>query len=495
MKKFINEHPRLYWIIVILIAGLVFGIVTGIGCAKLEKAEASVSNLDALINYAYSLNRSVDNIVILQDSEGNYYTMVEDLRDDEVYLNGNFIVTSYNSCSPILVTPGWWTHKWYRITADRTSEEVNFSHNVCTGTHFTELGLQFVYSTKPVLAMGGTDTDGDGIYFQNVVVRNPVYFANAPFLEFQSVETQSNYANDEINPIDEGYHIVNYKIAGQPMTPPDGYKVLYEYRVYLPTKDYFRQFFREDMLPTLESLDSMKSNIPKWRRNSVGSSDSKLWIFNLDRNIDADKTNGDDVRIRLDYADIQTEIEEFNSVSLKEYYGFNDDEWSAYGKYIMAHLVVYRVDCIVYTYNTPDIYYGRNITVHFPPYLDKPIVTEYNGDYFNPDYDYDKQIDAEIDQALKDAKAEADKLISEYETAIKNQENALGSFDTEFGDAGLWEAVKGVGTGLIGSMAFINKFAVFIGGVFGFLPYDIRQYAGYVIIVILLLGIWKMLKR
>lgn len=503
MKKFINEHPKLYFAILLLIAGLVFGIVTGIGCAKIRKAEASsdVITSDVVLNL---YNRYLSEYGSDSLSDKPYYLFVYDKNSNNI----KFIPTS-DSCTLKQDSISGVTRLVHAST-DLCVYSLSQSKYTCLAESFTrfypdgESGIYFANymptTTESVYSFYANYQVApiSNAYLSNSylapVINDPVYLVNAPYLEYQSVESQSNYVNDKIHPIDEGFHIVNYKVAGQPMTPPDGYKVLYEYCVYLPTKDYFYQYLRDDLLIDLDGLNTMQSNIAKWRRNSVGSSDSKLWVFNLDRNIEAEKTNGDAVRIRLDYGDVLTELEEFNSVSLKEYYGFDNDTWGAYGKYIMAHLVVYRVDCIVYTLNTPDIYYGRNVTVHFPPYLEKPIVTEYNGDYFNPDYDYDKEVDAKIDQALKDAKEEADKLLEEYKGMINNQENMFGSFDSEFADVGLWGALRGIGSGFLGLTGFITNFAVLVGGIFSFVPIAFQQYVGYTLLAILLIGLWKTIK-
>lgn len=484
-RTWVLAHEKLYRLIVFVLALVAFLAVTAHGC-KTMKAEAATDVPMDLINYAISLNRSIDNIVILQDSGGNYYTMVENLRDDVAYLNGNFIVTSYNDCSPILVTPNWWSHKLYRITVNRTFEEVSFSHGSCTGIHFFEHGLQFVYSSKPVLAMGGTDSDGDGIYFQNVTVNEPKYLVNAPFFSHVSTEVQNpillKYAA-----LSRMYTEIQFKLMGQPMTPAGGYEAEFFVDVYLPSMDFLHDMvylyvYDENTSSSLHGSSysefqyKLNESYQKWWLNvSRGKESYKKFTLRFTQTYDHPIDGNVLLNLPHDYL---LECIETGYGSVEDMYlGSITSDKHIYDfcyPTLLKFLTVGQVGNIVHTYNYPDVYYGRYTTITYKANLSEPVITEYNDDYFatGGSDSVDKVVQEEINNAYNDV---ADKLQSDNQ-ALQDMLDAYYRGENAFSDynsSDVWSFLSDTTKGLVSVLPSLSGLAAVVGVVFGFLPIQI----------------------
>lgn len=498
MKKFINEHPKMYWMIVGLLAVIVFSIVTAVGCAKLERAEAS----DKVSPYeAYNI---VSEQLVLSGgkplSDYQHVMLVySGSRYNVLYSDDVFRVEpdAYYADYPYAIKKDGYS--FYRVFNDGTYAIVDSTYLVIQSLD------AIVWSNLDVVYTGDNTVchSADSPLKPDVVYS---YLINAPYAVIDDFENYNVFLEYPRGEIDMSEFCVNFSLGGQPMNPENGYKMDYTLYVWLPSADYIRSKYgllmEQDFLQNvLLNQDCYDADVTEWQKNVGTNGDSVLYKIPLTYEFYNNPETGESshYRIKFDYKDLLDNMEYKlgdgeNDFSFREYYGHSESEWVGWvRKMVFGHALISRMDAVVYTrIDDVDTYYGRTTTFTFLR-NGNFVYSEVNKDALSEDISSD--MSDGINNALQEGLIQSGDKVDELQQNINNVSGSLGSFDTEFEGVDLWNGIKGFGSGLVGLTGFLGNVATALGSVFVFMPYDVRQLVGYFFMASLVVALWKLIKR
>lgn len=493
MKEFINKHTRLYWTIVVTVAVFAFTIVTCIGCAKLEKANAAeeMTYCDAYVKACEFVGVGENDYSTLPyrlvHNAGSAYCTVL-FNNESIAWGEDFSYAEY----PYGVN----VDRFIRVYADGSVTDMTGTRNIITG--FSDI----LWANHDVLFRGNVVHANDGDFKPSM---NYTYLINAPYAVIDDFTDYNEHLSTNFTKLENDEFTVEFSLGGQPMNPENGYLMDYTLYVWLPSKLYISNHygdFTEQYFATQCGKDrnEFTADMKTWRYGVGTNGDSVLYKLPLKYEFynNPETEAAGKYRIQLDYKDIVDYLEYAygdgeTDFSFKAYY--DNENYTGYlWDFILSHMVVSRMDALVYTcIDDVDTYYGRTTTFTFLQ-NGNFIYSEVNKDALQNE-DMESDISAGINQAIKDELIQTGDKVDELQQNINNASGSLGSFDTEFEGVDLWEGVKGVGTGLVGLTGFLGNLASVLGNLFVFLPYDVRQIAGYFFMASLVIALWKLIKR
>lgn len=516
-KKEMSKQDKVVYSLIALIAMLIFIVITAIGFAKLEKAEAAVTS-DGIYYPDLSSVDAGGYEALLQEALKNSDNMVVftyyDGSDSEPNYVYRFVVGSPKACAD--------GDRWKLFT----SYHVQVKNGRVLVVSEENADLNFIYPSYDYVTYGeviGATYDyrvaGLETYRASNItpfkIKEPAYLVNAPYLQYKSLSIYNALASTMYETdIEESEWKCTFELMGQPMTPQDGYEAFNEYYIYLPSVSYLDSMMSYYMPADIENgtslkefdLETLEEDIVRWQTKVGVTGNSILYRVKISDKFEHNSLT--EKKIRFDYLDLLDAIEyqyghknddgEWQEYNLASMYGMDSDsdEWKKiYRPLLMSYLFISRVDSILYTYNTPDIYYGRYMTFDFMPNSQTVITTEINEDYLANTDNFDSVVNDGRTDTLKEQIATGSGTIEDLRQQISNSENSLGSYDIEFDGEGLWSSFRGVAQGVLGLGSTLSGIAGAFGSVFSFFPVDVQRLMGYTFIVLCVVAVWKALSK
>lgn len=156
LKNWLVTHERLYWYIVVGLAVLAFGIVTALGCAKVQRAEASVAYMDQNKNpQMLYYEKAYDYIFVLESTPTQGKKIIYSTVPFECY--SDFIPDSNGNYALNLCAPGGNVYIIHEAFQNLSRYEQTLEKTSGTILHFNFSG-QGYYTNK---------TFGNGIVFES----------------------------------------------------------------------------------------------------------------------------------------------------------------------------------------------------------------------------------------------------------------------------------------------------------------------------------------
>lgn len=500
MKKFINEHPKLYWMIVVSLAVIVFSIVTAVGCAKLERAEASASvtykvqfgdgerSFDVPVGQYYAYLFWVDGI-----GWRNYMFMIsEEPFDLYDYEDGTYGISS----------PSGGT-MWKAVSKDggNTYEYASGSYVWQNMYGIGGPSAENVYSNCDIVTR---NTGGRVVYVANPIMPESVYSVDAPYSRFDNFGHDNKLVNGDAkgNALRGLYEthtsLSKWSYGGTLMNTTDddvSYKVLMDVTVEIPNDtliDFIAEQYDVDLGWEHEVIKYMPTMVEAW--NGYTGTDYTKYQFHVELPCTVDNAG-----VRWGYEFPYTDTEYFlvqDDNFRVRFQPLNADDNAHWKAILMAFMHIDTVTTCIETTRADSVVYGRLNSVRFERGYEHYYTASVKADkeFVAPDA-MDGYIEQELMIAQREHVKDLENRLDEMQNQIDNMQNFEGSFGTDLTGGDLWNGIKSLGSGLIGLTSFLSNIALVIGNLFVFLPYDVRQIAGYFFIATLVVALWKLIKR
>lgn len=478
LKNWLVTHERLYWYIVVGLAVLAFGVITAIGCAKLEKANAAevkdfiipwngvdtaISN-DGLEYYFIAYGES--------HSPGGVRAYFSD-KPFVGYMSGANYVIKGEGCTLIAYGQG--------NTANISNNKADYSGGSNVAFDFTS------YASN----CGLRDESGNVLLAPIEYAPLMEYSASAPYFTGVTYGNVNLFMIDGNTNFEESTFRFVFDIADDGpeyvsrSTKMSGY-------VYLPSKDFITkavQYYMggRDTLDAYYSIYSCKE-YPNWL-NSIDIGDGstfKKWYFTFDAEC------GENLDLRLTHEQIYSLVEECNSIDLREYYEISD---VAYIDHILkGYMWVHRLDGYITTTYSDVVKYGNMTSFVLSTYLKDPIVVVGNSDpnFVGPMLP-DVDIQQNINQAYKDA---LDEAIKENES-LNDSFNGLLDTNGAYGDlegSDLWKSFRSLADGLASMAPAVRAIALLSGSVLAFMPLQVQGMISFTLVALCIIAIIKAIR-
>lgn len=498
MKNWLATHERLYWYIVFGLAVLAFGIITALGCAKLEKAEAAEGAVNpATLTYdgtcsdrmaAYlPLYEHFNYVIVCDDSDSDYDFYHLFSEKPSLYVrNGNIAISSsYTGLYAFLPVKNGVVTNAVVYSSLKAAYEIESSERRYLASNY-DVGLSgYTYNH---VYFGATE----------------IYSLDAPYTTFQNVIINMDIQNDMLIDFYNDYMSNStWKYFGHLNNRNEALDVSYKmdasYVVQLPTVDYFLGLFaKNDVDFDIDSNITVANSWGIWKHLSdmrdSWYADSKApyveYEFQYLPDIVPD-ANGN-FTYQFSFLELETLLKYWNPELLTEFQGYSEDFRALYMTF--AH-----VECVTSTIKTEReglSVYGKVTTNRFNRGIYDACVEVI------PEVDINTATPEEIDKIVTDATKEAqDAYMKELEDKIESLEGQLGDasdIDTGFGGnldtTDLWSSfinlVKGLGTiaPAIAELSFLS------GIVLGFLPLEIGGIMGTTILALCIIAIIKAIR-
>lgn len=493
MKKWILEHKKIYFAIVFGLALLLFGIITAVGCAKLERAEAAES-----FDYVAGYNLTYDVVSTIDTFVPNYYVVL-DRTDYVTYLffakspvvggQNNIIWQDYGS-----------VYEHFRVyKSDMRVERVNGGH---VFSSFSEVS----YCNFDIASSSGE------VFVSKFELPEPEpevtysFSSDAPYLTFDTYSNHNSYILDDALLLSESSMSFNFTVVNNGMPVQDSYSADFMMSFYMPSKEWVASIYDLYLDFTKGDASALKTLRLYLKSDKVSSwyigtevSDAHHTVFQFPVTVDFE---GNSYTLRFTYEDIINRIEEYYNFSLWEYYDIPQNIWeqvNGLSYYIYRYLFPSRVDAILYTKNLPEITYSQqHIWTIIPNFdIDKPVLYVVPGDPLfvgpMPPGDNGVGIQNAINQAYKDLlQAEKDKN-QDLQNSIDGYLTGAGSF-SDLNSSDMFGTFQSVSSGLMTMGTSVAHLAQVTGLVFGFMPAQVTYLMYFTLMVILICAIIKAIR-
>lgn len=535
VKNWLVTHERLYWYIVVGLAVLGFGIVTALGCAKLEQANAAVDVTTKIggttttkkvydlweMDWSYWLTTG--------DADGgcNAYDNPEELykkivkecnymyvtcpSSSAVYIEYYYstvpfekntitgthysVKTPYTTCYYIYVYYGssgpvvQKVHGLYdnKENTSVPTDNIYNNKNFCLGSSYDILGAYASDSTYATLA---NEIPRGNLTYPVLPLEN-VYSAEAPYLKNVTYSNVNLFMIDGNTDFDASTFSFKFDIADDGREYEKRTTQLSGY-VYLPSKDFIDKAVQYYMggRDTLDEYYSVYSceQYPTWLKSlDVGDGSTyKKWYFTLDIEC------ADTLEFRISHEQLYELVEQCNSVDLREYYGISD---VAYIDHILkGYMWVHRLDGIVYTTYSDVVNYGNHSSFVISTYLKDPIVVIGNSDplLVGPMLP-DDSVQESINQAYKDALEEAIKENEDLNNSLDGYLDTNGAYGNLEG-SDLWASFRSLADGLASMAPSVRAIASLSGAVLAFMPLQVTGMISFTLVALCIVAIIKAIR-
>lgn len=544
MKEFINKHPRLYWGIVVTLAILSFAVITCIGFGKLERAEAATQTVTA------NVSGKMQTFDVYDIRDVDWSEWVSSGSTSKRYIEPDKLAERIVSeCSYMIVRPYstyGFEYYFYKepiyhtgdisgqevLTYSRATDyyvQVNFNdgspkvvtvygcYDDKTDTS-TDWYIFYTSSNTPYLVGstydfldGCTDMDASNVTRNNLIypkIEVTGYDESVPYVVFDSF-TNTNYVHKDWNAsITNSEFELKWKFSNPAYVSENPYRLEQVYYVWLPSPEYVWDYYYsycadyddgivvDTKLTEAALTGQISRDVTAWQKKVGTDNTSVLFKYTKKFEYPADMNFSQSVRRRPDYLDVYFDLEGDDDFDFREYYGFDniaEDVWLEARSLAFGHMYMTRVDNILYECRSDGDYYNGVTTFSF--LIDGTAVdSRVDGDAL-ADENLEESIASGVNQSLLDKIGELGGTVNDLQGQLNNINGTLGSYDIEFDGNSLWGAIRSVGAGFVGMTGFLSAFAGVVGGFFSFLPYDMQQIIGYIVIVSLLVIIWRLFKK
>lgn len=548
LKDWLVEHERLYWYIVVGLAVFAFGVITALGMAKLEKANASENNdVWATVN-------GVD----MPDIRSFDWSIYTDWFAEEYGYEGNIgekIIREHKYCI-IMASPGavdmgyterlkflftnepvqyteheyfwlfadWTTDVYFELENGRATTMKGYGQNryYVGNDVYDDLIRVPIYSDNQSCRVWCANYDFaeaypndyrfDYYHIDYPVVISTAFFAPGPYLRLKD----DYYYN---TPYDNSV-LDNESIAGVPMLgncPVVSWKWIYKGSIGGYLKDYEGESTdivsntkvqctldvgipsRAWVSDCMENLDvsglrSLRtvSKRNEWIKSRFKDGKMEDCIVSFSTNLFVTSDNKD-FELTFSHTDMLEQIREALGIDdWAEYYGVTDVQWNEFWSHIVfGYLTVNQMDSIVFNqYTDTNIMYGC--------YVSDVFTSGYNySGYVYQDFFAEPQacLDAmkkELQEGYESVIAESEKKLEEYEAELESINKELEMLRAD--DTALFDIFGDLADSLKNATGGFRSLSVAVGNVFGFFPPEIMACLMFAFLAVLVIAVVKALR-
>lgn len=522
LKDWLVEHERLYWYIVVGLAVLAFGIITMMGFAKLEKAEAAT---DVSVNWAGSVGTHT----------------VYDLTDFDWIsrYTGDFTAEQIISeCSAFMVRKTSSDRLYYYFLKepifynDVSTGQMNFALNVgdfiievalldgvwcvtsCKQVSNSSNGWFVAYNSGQNFLLGSTYD-----YFANniqtnidkqkeTMPRNNLsypkvlqYSLDAPYVKFDSLDIVAPLATTpydlklfkdvpaEYADYSNWYWQYNGHIENPLGIVSDEYSLNMAFTCQFPTFEHIFAFW-DDCVDQRTLLKKTPLSVREWM-----AKDLEFETYKFQHSFVLDVDDDGSFSLKIPYSVIHAFLVYANH-DLLNLYGSCTEEDIDFCDVMMSYLYVSDITMCLETTADNSVYYGRTILNHFSKGItNKAVVSEVLIDVSTAT---PEELDAAISAALQKGFQDA---LKDTQDQINNMQNDLDSiFEVDGALSGnlegsdLWVGFSNLAEGLASLAPSISALSVLTGAVFGFLPMTITGIMSFTLLAICIIAIIKAIR-
>lgn len=501
MKKFINEHPKLYWMIVVILSVVVFAIVTCIGLGKLEKVEAAERvELENMLTEQLRSYRNESKPLYAYLGYVEYENGVERpyrcVMLVEGYEETNFCFTTVGSFDMLFATfPAVALNDNGRVVSVEQHSLSDRDGASVYDVFYLEGNIDFEQCDVPSYIR----------FVENVSEFPYEYSSDAPYSVFDTFGHDNKLLNgDAKGNVLKGLYITHtaaskWAYGGKLVnTSSDdiSYKVLMDVTVEIPN-DTLINFIAEQMDVNLgwdhDVIKYMPTLIEAW--NGYTGTDYSTYSFHMELPCILD-TSG--VRWGYNVPFIDTEYFLMSDDNFRQrFQTYNsDDDLTHWKAIVLAFMHIKKVSTVIETTRADSVVYGYINATGFERGYERRYSTtvKIDKDFGTPEFTQ-SAINQELGVAKNQHIIDMENRLDEMQNQIDEMQNFQGSFGTDLNGSDLWNGIKSLGSGLVGLTSFLSNISLVIGDLFVFLPYDVRQIAGYFFMATLLVALWKLIKR
>jgi len=533
MKNWLITHERLYWCIVIGLAVFFFGLITAIGCGKLEKANAAIGGVAPElyeIDFGDDLEfvkeqvSKYDSFAVVRYDRNNWWSYVFwnqsellDIRGYNVYDSGSYWLIggffsfsidrntnkmlSYidgDSVSPITSIEARTLEEYVGSNCDlvfhnNVREEAK-SALVNTGLPYPSFEKQPEYVYSPTAPYVGFDS----LTISNIFGTGNVNYGFRLDTGFEFLDDAINYIldnhldyNDLVKQgLKHSYWQYNGRINNLIGFSPDGLKLQMNFTVELPTREYVLDWVRKcsdgNLMDYDMALKTLSASVTEWL---VEGGEKNVYEFPY--LFEPDVAEDGSFSVSLTYGEIYDLICYFYPEVFREFKG-DGFPYHLIRAMWLSYMHIEQTNALVYVPVNGTTYYGRSIMNFYSKgVVNKAVTAEVLVDLRNA-------TEEEINEAIKKA------IEKGYSDALKDANDALGDAENElegiygvdsaFGDlegSDLWTGFKGLVNGFAGSIPAIQSLSLLMGAVFAFLPLQVAGVMKFTLLALCIVAIYK----
>lgn len=508
LKNWLVTHERLYWYIVVGLAVLGFGIVTALGCAKLEQANAAEEMVKVawkgeevsvpLGNYPYYL--------VLKGAGGygdvlflSMYELEYENRSGTVYF------CYYDDVGNQTTAKGTCRIYGNKVSgASSLSDTAEDSYGLSFNRTFS---VEQVVSNYDVL----NSQTGEVVYSANPFPPAHAYSPDAPYVKFEGVSWSNLYLDGKPLLFHIGTTFDNKtkysgwgysgKLSNFDSTGATSYSLNVDYVVELPTWEYVKELCEIKGVPYYgwDTSDSSQMLRSIWDSNEDIPKHVYRFTYpvTLEDGINFDSSDGS-FYFSLSFEEIEVLIRYFNDTAFQQL--MNDIAYEDEAEELRAHYLSYlhidEVRIVVHADMVDSSIYGpMTVNVFQRSMKSAPLVKVVDVDYL-----------AELEGSLDDVVNES--VMSGFEEYYKSLEEKIDGLESQLQDiylvedgfggdlesTDLWVSFRSLAEGLAGMAPAVGAIASLSGAVLSFLPLQITGIMSFTLLAICIIAIIKAIR-
>lgn len=506
LKNWLVTHERLYWYIVVGLAVLGFGIVTAMGCAKLEQANAAEEmSVEFEYLYASEAYSSAEQWIAENVQEGQHYVVFAvDLNTGDSITNGVYrigcIVSNAETVSFSNNGSGRYdllANYWFNVNG--TTIKTSSNSYVQVGTGMT---ASAIYTLEGDISLVGCFPSATNV----MVYEKPIsvlYSSDAPYVNFEKLVVVNKIASGDTDTkiYDDIYgkytQASSMTLSGRFLkTSVDDIEYIMDvdFLVELPSDAYITGLAAEhgiDLSFLTKALKYTPDMVNVW--NEYTGNDYNTYKFSLSLPVVLDE------RGFFEYTFTFPELE-YLLMGLDESFrtrfaSYNSEDGTYWKAILLSYLHIDTISMSVETTRSDGIVYGPIRSVRFNrgygtfasalTSVDKNFVTSEA---------LDSMINADLQVAERDHLKELENKVND----LQSQVDGMTSFDTAFGGSlegsDLWTGFGSLSKGLSSLGPSIKEISSLTGAVFGFIPAPIAGIMSFTLLAICIIAIIKAIR-
>lgn len=508
LKNWLVTHERLYWYIVVGLAVLGFGIVTALGCVKLEQANAATTEdgtfyYDLWTEVDWGSSEHYKDVIYTECS----YVIVSERSNGQL---GYYLSVSPNECARAWSSNGYRMHSVHAdYLVNVTAGKVDGVSTLASITSFNKtdpdgLGTEVTYT---VIA-SNYDYRGDYADLQNLPYCNmeyavlPEYSLDAPYIKFDSLDIycplatspQTFKQNADITEIykdyENWYWQYNGTIVNNSDIVPEEYTLSIAFTVQLPTYDYVSELHVLGVVRQYLMPKNVPASVKEWM-----ATDTDFVEYTFSQEFVLDVASDGTFSLKIPYSVIHG-LMVYAYPDLLETFGTCTESDIDFCDIWMAHLYVEQCDSLLTVTSGGNKYYGRSVMNIFSKgIINRAVTAEVLVDILNA-------TDAELESAISDAlKIGYDEALKQNQADMDNMQNDLdsifevdGAFSGNLEGTDLWSGFSNLSEGLASLGPSIKQLSSLTGSVFAFIPAPIASIISFTLFAICIIAIIKAIR-
>ena len=501
MKDWLIEHERLYWYIVVGLAVFAFVVISMLGLAKLEKAEAAVGDYYDNVMAMRDESKPYYALFYMKHSFGYEYLVFFESDSDVIipltYLNDGsgerLVVKSgrgytgyYNDGyhKDVLIT--WYLSDYYSISY--IEGNMSWAADVpMSGENWSIVDARPIPIVEAFVPVGPYLRLNDDYYYNTpytISAHDNESVAGVPMLGNCPVGNWKWIYKGSI-----GGSLKDYE--GTETDVISNVKVQSTIDVGIPSRAWVADCIENMELAGLRELRTVEKR-NEWVKARFKNGNMEDCIISFSSNLFVTADNKD-FELTFKYTDMLEQVRETLGIdNWAEYYECTDVQWDEFWSHIVfGYLTVNQMDSIVFNqYSDTNIMYGC--------YVSDVFTSGYNySGYVYQDFFADSQacfdaMKTELQEAYESVLAESEKKLEEYQAELDSINKELEILRAD--DTALFDIFTKLANGLKNVTVGLRSLSVAIGNIFAFLPQEILLCYNFAFCAILLVSIVKAIR-